>query len=77
MVFDPTYPTIDHDVFKEFDWQYFYGKVKEAIPEDAPKPRGKEVDLRLYVDSDHAGDHRLRRSRSGFFIFLNKRRSTG
>ena len=38
---------------------------------DAPEPRGKEVDLRLYVDSDHAGDKLHRRSRTGYFIFLN------
>jgi hypothetical protein len=72
MVFDPTYPRIDHDSFRKFDWTYFYGKVKEPIPEDAPKARGKEVDLRMYVDSDHAGDKSMRRSRSGFFIFLNQ-----
>jgi len=36
-----------------------------------PKALGKEVDLRLYVDSSHADDKSNRRSRSGFFIFLN------
>ena len=30
--------------------------VKEEIPPNAPKPRGKYVVLRLIVDSDHAGD---------------------
>ena len=45
--------------------------MKEPIPENAPDPRGNDVDLRLFVDSDHAGDKRCRRSRTGFFIFLN------
>ena len=45
--------------------------MEEAIPLDAPEPHGKDVDLRLYVDSDHAGDKRSRRSRTGYFIFLN------
>jgi len=71
MVFDPTYPTIDMSQFKECEWKTFYASAKEAIPGNAPEPRGKEVDLRLYVDSDHAGDTVTRRSRSGFFIFMN------
>jgi len=57
--------------FVHHDWREFYGDVKEAIPPNAPKSRGKDVDLRMYVDSDHAGDKRTRRSRSGFFIYMN------
>ena len=71
IVFDPTYPEIDHSRFKECDWRALYGDAKEAIPPNAPEPRGKEVDLRLFVDSDHAGDLASRRSRTGFYIFLN------
>jgi hypothetical protein len=41
------------------------------IPSDAPIPRGKEVDLRLFVDSDHASEKFTRRSRTGFVIYLN------
>jgi hypothetical protein len=48
-----------------------YGDVKEMIPSDAPVPRGKEVDLGLFVDSDHAGEQFTRRSRTGFIIYLN------
>ena len=36
-----------------------------------PKPRGKGMDMRVYVDSDHAGDTVTRRSRTGLVIFLN------
>jgi hypothetical protein len=36
-----------------------------------PKPLGKDVDLRMMVDSDHAGDKLTRRSRTGFFIYCN------
>jgi len=71
MCFDPTYPEIDMGSFKECDWKTFYGNMKEAIPPNAPEVRGKEVDLRLYVDSDHAGEEVTCRSRTGFFIFLN------
>ena len=71
MVFDPTYPDIDKSQFKECDWKSFYSSAKEAVPGNAPEPRGKDVDLRLFVDSDHAGDTVTRRSRTGFFIFMN------
>ena len=36
-----------------------------------PEPLGQEVDLRMFVDSDHAGDKKTRRSRTGFLIFCN------
>ncbi|KAI2495421.1 hypothetical protein MHU86_19096 [Fragilaria crotonensis] len=71
IVFDPTYPDIDRSAFKECDWKSFYGNVTEAIPPNAPPPRGKDVDIRLFVDSDHANDQRTRRSRTGFLIYLN------
>jgi hypothetical protein len=41
------------------------------IPSDDPFTRGKEVDLRLFVDSDHAGEQFKRRSSTGFVIYLN------
>ena len=71
LVLDPTYPTIDHTSFMKCNWKEFYGDAKEAIPPNAPAPLGMEVDLRMYVDSDHAGDHKTRRSRTGYLIFLN------
>ena len=57
LVFDPSYPDVDMPTFKSNeDWKAFYGDVKEAKPPNAPKPLGKEVFLRMFVDSDHAGD---------------------
>ena len=57
--------------FKECDWKSFYGEVSEPVPSNAPKPLGKEVDLVAYVDSDHEGDKLMRRSRTGFLIYMN------
>ena len=71
MVFNPTYPTPEISMFHEHNWYGFYGYVKEAIPPNAPDTRGKEVDLRIFVDSDHAGDKLTRRYRTGYIIFLN------
>ena len=70
MVFDLTYPTLDMSMFQKHDWCDFYGDVKEAIHTNAPEKRGKEVDLRIFVDSDHAGDKITRRSRIGYIILL-------
>ena len=61
LALDPTYPDIDESDFKKYNWVEFYGNVKEAIPSNMPEPRGKSIDLRIYVDSDHAGDKLLRR----------------
>ena len=57
LFFDPTYPDIDFDTLNDgAEWKTFYGDVTKAIPPNAPDPTGKAVDLRIWVDSDHAGD---------------------
>ena len=69
---DPTYPDIDQKKFMHAaNWTAFYGDVEEAIPVIAPKPLGKGVDLRMFVNSDHTRDKTNRRSRTGYLIFLN------
>ena len=65
MVFDPTYPTVYMSMFQEHDWCGFYRDLKEAIPPNVPDSKGKEVDLRIFFDSDHAGDKLNRQSRTG------------
>ena len=63
LVLDPSYPGIDMSEFKSNDnWAPFYGDLQEAKPLNAPNPLGKEVTLRMFVDSDHAGDKSDRRS---------------
>jgi hypothetical protein len=71
VVFDPTYPKVDMHDFIKNDWKPIYGEVKEVIPPNAPVTRGKSIDLRIFVDYDHAGQHFTRRSRTGFVIYLN------
>eukprot|EP00978_Attheya_sp_CCMP212_P000920 scaffold1962_cov61-Attheya_sp.AAC.1 len=39
MVFDPSYPEIDMNSFKECEWKTFCGDVHEAIPTNAPQAR--------------------------------------
>ena len=71
MIFDPTYVTIDMTAFQEYDWKSFYGNIKEPIPLDMLEPWGKDVDLHLYIDSDHAGDKHVQQYWAGYFIYLN------
>jgi len=69
LIFDPTYPNIDMSSFPTYDWTEFY--VQEAIPHVMPKPLGKDLDVRMFCDSDHAGEKRTRHSCTGFVIFCN------
>jgi hypothetical protein len=71
VLFDTTYPYVDMGTFIKTDWKSMYGDVKEMIPTDDPVSRGKEVDLRLFVDSDYAGEQFTKRSRTGFVIYLD------
>ena len=70
MAYNPSCLIINMNVFKPNNWS-FYRNVEESIPSNALEPRGKDVNLQLYVNSDHAGEKRTRCSRTGFFIFMN------
>ena len=71
MVFDPNYTTIDISDFKGCRWKDFYRKLREATPSNAPEERGTEVDIRGYIDSNHTGENKTRRSCYGYLIFLH------
>jgi hypothetical protein len=45
--------------------------VEEAIPPGMTPPLGKDIDLHMMVDSDHAGDKATRHSCIVFLIFFN------
>jgi hypothetical protein len=49
----------------------FYGYVDEAIPGDMPKPLGKDINVHMMCNSNHAGYKRTRCSCNGFLIFCN------
>ena len=72
LVLDPSYPGIDMPEFKSNEnWASLYGDVQEAKPLNAPKPLGKEITLRMFVDYYHAEDKSDRRSTTGIMIFMN------
>ena len=69
---DPRYPDIPEESFTKHDWYDFYRDAKEKIPPDAPKPRGRYVTTHCFVDANHAGCKKTRKSVTGVLIFINK-----
>ena len=66
----------DRAQFLRKNWGYSIytqddSELVEELPPNMPEPRGLGMTMRVYVDSDHAGDTFTRRSRTGFIIFLN------
>jgi hypothetical protein len=72
MVFDDTQPDIDKSRFMQCDWHEFYPEAEEAVPTNAPEPRGNPVSIHCFVDADHGGCRLTRRSQTGVIIFLNR-----
>jgi hypothetical protein len=71
MVFDNTEPIFDETAFCICDWSEFYPDAKEAIPHNAPEPRGNTVVTLMFVDADHAGCKAMRRSHTGVLCYVN------
>jgi hypothetical protein len=69
LVLDDSFVRIDDEVY--LDWSEFYPKAKEGIPNTIPEPRGNEVQMIVFVDTDHTGDERMRHSRTGVLFYLN------
>jgi hypothetical protein len=74
LVFNPTPVDFDHNLFEQQDWAYSlygYEGLLEMLPDGMPTPHGPLMTIRVYADSDHAGDLITLRSCTGFIIFLN------
>ena len=72
MVFDPTVPDHDENLFPKYDWSHTtYSDLEEELPENALAARGIGFTISAGVDSDNAGDSITRRSRTGFIVRLN------
>ena len=61
----------DHPDRKREIMRTIYRDAVEEIPPNAPEPRGKEVQMNVFCDSDHAGDRISRRSHTGILFFIN------
>jgi hypothetical protein len=71
LVFDPSYGNVDKARFVNNDWAQYYSDVADAIPHNIPCPRGKDIVVTCYCDTDHAGCCVTQRSHSGILIFIN------
>ena len=60
------------DRFVEPDWSDLYPDAAELLPPNMPTPRGKAVQLNVFVDADHASNRVTRRSHTGILIYLNR-----
>lgn len=72
MVFDPSYVNWRSEDFQIYSWEDFYKDASEDIPTNAPVPRGKPVQINMFVDANHAGNKLNRRSQTGVLIYLNR-----
>ena len=73
IVFDSRDVIVDEAKFSPVskeDWVEFYGDVKEETAPFTPEPLGNAVDVRCFVDADHAGNLITRRSHTGIIIFI-------
>jgi hypothetical protein len=70
-VFDPALQTWNESQFIKYDWTEYYCDAKEAIPPNAPVPGGNSVQMNVFVDAKHDGNHLTRRSQTGILISLN------
>ena len=76
LVFDPSLPNIDENDFRRKDWTgtpYNKGdnSLKKQLPPNWPDEYGIGFVLRMFVDSDHAGDKVTRTSITGFLKHCN------
>ena len=70
--FDGMYPHVDERQFTRYDWEDFYRGVEEAIPPNMPEARRLDVIITYFVDANHAGNVKDRRSQTGILMFVNK-----
>ena len=74
LAFDPLYHTITSDLdtssmTKAMKDLYVY--AEGSLPLNAPESRGLPVQLICFIDSDHAGDVKTRRSQTGILLYEN------
>jgi len=66
---------INYASYKDFDrkeWLDFYPDAREELPVKMPEPLGDPVQVLAYVDANHAGNMKIRRSHTGILIYINK-----
>ena len=52
--------------------RHIYRDARDEIPDNVPEIRGKDLQLNVYVDANHAGNKVTRCSQTGILILLHK-----
>ena len=74
IAFDTCYQRVTSDQniqSKVHVMKYFSVDAGKEIPSNAPKPRGKPVQVKRFVSSYHARDESTRRSQTGIILYCN------
>ena len=74
IVFDPSEPDLDTNLFQRKDWlssKFGHLEGKEELSRNIPQPRVLGFIMSAKVDIGHAADTVTRRSRTGFLVYLN------
>jgi len=74
-VFDGKSMFTDHAVFNDSNREEcldFYHDTREELPIKMPEPCGEPVHVLAYVDANHAGNMKTRRSHTGILIYMNQ-----
>jgi hypothetical protein len=56
---------------EKFEGIGYYPDAVEDVPTNLPKPRGKTMQMTIFVDADQAGDVVTCRSQNGVLVYLN------
>jgi hypothetical protein len=70
LVFDRQDMPIDESRFHSGDWSNYYPDAQEAIPPNAPEPRGQSVSMSCFIDADHVSCCVTRISHTGILIYV-------
>ena len=68
LALDLTDPDIYHASFKKHNFFDFYVNIKEKNRPNMTDLRGKDLDLRIYLDNNHSGDKSTLISRTGLLV---------
>ena len=74
LAFDPTIHEVEDPQLVQARikaMKEIYTDTEEAMPTNAPEPRGNPIQVNCFVDSDHAGDRLTRRSQTGIIVYCN------
>jgi len=75
IVFNGKSMIMDDAIFNDFDrqeWKDFYHDAREEVPIRMPEPLGNPIQTLAYVDANHTGNMKNRRSHSGILIYVNQ-----